>query len=274
MPTPLTSDEEFDAHFRRGLEHDANLSEVPDAEAWQRMELLLDAEPTPPPPRRARRWFSAAVLLLLLLTASLSWHYQPTLRRWATGPAAPTMGLPSPTPEPARRLAAASPQLPAGSQAIRAAIVTAKSTSWPTAPTAKSPKPGAASATPTSSSTAPLAGPGASANVVSTTPASPSASVVVASAAGRPAAAPRAMSDTASSAATKSVSNAPSRSHRSSLLPLGTGTKARQQLAKNEAGTASLATRTHNQLFPKEHLAASHASARLVRGGEIGRAHV
>lgn len=90
MPTPLTPDEEFDAHFRRGLEHPSGLPEAPDTpDAWQRMEALLDAEPAPRPPRRRGQARGVAALLLLLLVAGLGWYYQRGLRQGATGPATP-----------------------------------------------------------------------------------------------------------------------------------------------------------------------------------------
>ena len=91
MPTPLTPDEEFDAHFRRGLEHYPDLPDAPDA--WLRMETLLDAEPPAPPP--ALRWqvlrlLGAGVILVVLL-AGLGWHYQHILRRWAASHAQPAL---------------------------------------------------------------------------------------------------------------------------------------------------------------------------------------
>ena len=66
MPTPLTPDEEFDALFRRGLEHHP---EQPEPAAWHRMDLLLDADLRQQALRRKvlRMLGAESVLLVLLL---------------------------------------------------------------------------------------------------------------------------------------------------------------------------------------------------------------
>jgi hypothetical protein len=67
MPTPLTPDEEFDALFRRGLEHHPEQPENP--AAWHRMDLLLDADLRQQALRRKvlRMLGAESVLLVLLL---------------------------------------------------------------------------------------------------------------------------------------------------------------------------------------------------------------
>jgi hypothetical protein len=122
MPTPLTPDEEFDAHFRRGLEHYPGLPEGPDD--WRRMESLLDAELPAQPPhylrRQVLRLLGGGVLVLVLL-AGLTWHYQHSLRSLVARhtqqakPDAPlTASSPSlPTNQSSRSLAASSAARPA-----------------------------------------------------------------------------------------------------------------------------------------------------------------
>jgi len=67
MPTPLTPDEEFDALFRRGLEHHPEQPHTP--AAWHRMDLLLDADLRQRALRRKvlRMLGVESVLLVLLL---------------------------------------------------------------------------------------------------------------------------------------------------------------------------------------------------------------
>jgi hypothetical protein len=70
MPTPLTPDEEFDALFRKGLEHHPEQPENP--AAWHRMDLLLDADLRQQALRRKvlRMLGAESILLVLLLWAS------------------------------------------------------------------------------------------------------------------------------------------------------------------------------------------------------------
>jgi hypothetical protein len=102
MPTPLTPDEEFDAHFRRGLEHYPGLPEGPDD--WRRMESLLDAELPAQPPHYLRRYVLRLLgggVLVLALLAGLGWHNQHSLRSWVarhTQPAKPSTPLAARSP--------------------------------------------------------------------------------------------------------------------------------------------------------------------------------
>lgn len=115
MPTPLTPDEEFDALFRKGLEHHPEQPENP--AAWHRMDLLLDADLRQQALRRkVLRMLGAESVLLVLLLWSAWFFAVGQLPPGATGGAATArLGQPA-----ASRELAASAKLNRSKEAILA----------------------------------------------------------------------------------------------------------------------------------------------------------
>ena len=140
MPTPLTPDEEFDALFRRGLEHHPEQPETP--AAWHRMDLLLDADLRQQALRRKvlRMLGAESVLLVLLLWAS--WIFVGKQFPLAPGNEQLTTGLThsartAPTNAPATISGSLEPEATLATRSSPATTVTSQPASEQAAPSAQ-----------------------------------------------------------------------------------------------------------------------------------------